>query len=222
MFDKGRLEDGEGVEVDFRNTIILLTSNVGSEEIMRACGDGVERNGMERNGAERNGAERNGAERGEAARPEPEELLECIRPELAAHFKTAFLGRLVVVPYYPLGEEQIRGIVRLKLAKIARRFTESHRAELVIDNDLVEYIAARCNDTQTGARTIDNILTHTLLPELSARVLERMASESPFWSVRVRHAPQDEAPQDGAPYTARHTAQGGFEYLFTPPAPTFK
>lgn len=176
VFDKGRLEDGEGVEVDFRNTIILLTSNVGSEEIVRACAGG--------------------------SRPDADALVERLWPELTAHFKAALLGRLVVIPYYPLGEEEIRGIVRLKLAKITRRFRESHRAELTIDGELIESIARRCTDTDTGARTIDNILTHTLLPELSEHVLERMAGESPFWSVRVKQA-----------------ERGGYEYLFTPPIP---
>ncbi len=176
VFDKGRLEDGEGVEVDFRNTIILLTSNVGSEEIVRACAGG--------------------------SRPDADVLVERLWPELTAHFKAALLGRLVVIPYYPLGEEEIRGIVRLKLAKITRRFRESHRADLTIDGELIESIARRCTDTDTGARTIDNILTHTLLPELSEHVLERMAGESPFWSVRVKQA-----------------ERGGYEYLFTPPIP---
>src|ERR1044071_2862108 len=93
VFDKGRLEDGEGVEVDFKNTVILLTSNIGSEDIIRACRRGT-------------------------GTPHPDELAEMIRPALLEHFKPALLGRLVVIPYLPLGDTEIRSIVRLKLAKI--------------------------------------------------------------------------------------------------------
>lgn len=175
VFDKGRLEDGEGIEVDFKNTVILLTSNIGTDEIMRS---------------------------GSAAAADPDVLVELVRPELLKHFKPAFLGRLVVIPYLPLGDVEIREIVRLKLGKIVRRFRENHRAELVIDDRLIATIAARCTEVDSGARNIDHILTQTLLPELSEKILERMATESPFWSVRIGI---DDA--------------GGFLYHFVPPAP---
>jgi type VI secretion system protein VasG len=174
VFDKGRLEDGEGVEVDFKNTIILLTSNIGTETIMKAC--------------------RNGG------RPDVETLVEAIRPELLQHFKPALLGRLTIVPYYPLGDVEIRGIVRLKLGKIQKRFQENHRAELMLDENVVTTIAARCTEVDSGARNVDHILTQTLLPELSSRVLERIALESPFWSVRI-------GVDEG----------GDFSYKFVPP-----
>jgi len=160
VFDKGMLEDGEGVPVDFRNTVILLTSNVGSETIVQACesADG---------------------------RPERDPLVEALRPELQRHFKTAFLGRLVVVPYYPLADEQIRRIVKLKLAKIQERFAQNHMADLAIDQTLIDAISARCTEVDSGARNIDQILSQTLLPELSTELLVRMASDQPFSRVEV-------------------------------------
>jgi type VI secretion system protein VasG len=147
VFDKGSLEDGEGVVVDFKNTVILLTSNVGAELIARRCASG---------------------------RPDARELAEQLRPALLPHFKPALLGRMVVVPYYPLGDEQICAIAKLKLAKIAERFQESHRAELTYDAALPAAIAARCTEVESGARNVDAILTHTLLPSLSSRLLEQM------------------------------------------------
>jgi len=177
VFDKGRLEDGEGAEVDFKNTVMLLTSNVGSDEIVAYC-------------------------REHPGPVDQEKLVELVRPALLRHFKPALLGRMVVVPYLPLGEQEIRSIVRLKLRKIQTRFHENHRAELTFDDGLISAIADRCTEVESGARNIDHILTQTLLPELSERVLERMASESPFWSVRVSV-----------------DTVGNFEYLFTPPVP---
>ena len=177
VFDKGRMEDGEGIEVDFKNTIILLTSNIATDRIMKMW-------------------------RESDKRPDPEALVENIRPELVKHFKPALLGRMVIIPYYPLGDNEIRNIARLKLGKIQRRFQENHRAELVFDDDLINAIAERCTEVDSGARNIDHILTQTLLPELSERILERMAQESPFWSVRIALS-----------------ETGGFDYRFTPPVP---
>jgi len=160
VFDKGELEDGEGIVVNFKNTVILLTSNVGTDLIVRASKD---RNKL----------------------PGAEELIELLRPELLRHFRPAFLGRLVIVPYYPLGDEEIHRIVKLKLAKIAERFRQNHRAELTWDDALIAAIADRCTEVDSGARNIDHILTHTLLPEVSAEVLERMADGREFHGVHV-------------------------------------
>jgi type VI secretion system protein VasG len=160
VFDKGVLEDGEGIAVNFKNTVILLTSNVGTDLIVNACRD---RNKL----------------------PEAEELVELLRPELQRHFKPALLGRLVVVPYYPLGDEEIKSIVKLKLGKIADRFRQNHRAELTYDDSLVASIADRCTEVDSGARNIDHILTHTLLPEISAEILERMAAGTEIRGVQV-------------------------------------
>jgi type VI secretion system protein VasG len=160
VFDKGMLEDGEGVPVDFKNTVILLTSNVGSELIARLCRDGAER-------------------------PSPERLVEEVRPALLRHFQPAFLGRVVVIPYYPLGEREVREIVELKLARIRERIRAGHHAELTYGEDLVEAIAVRCTEVESGARNVDHILTQTLLPELSSALLQRMAVGESITRVHV-------------------------------------
>ena len=160
VFDKGTLEDGEGVTVDFKNTVLLLTSNVGSELIARMCRDGAER-------------------------PSPERLAEEIRPALLKQFRPAFLGRVTVVPYYPLGESQIREIVELKLARIRERIRAGHHAEMTYGEELVDAIAIRCTEVESGARNVDHILTQTLLPELSSAILERMAAGESITRVHV-------------------------------------
>ncbi len=150
VFDKGKLEDSEGLTVDFKNTVILLTSNVTSEIILESC-------------------------RNPRKLPDAETLTEMIRPELLEYFKPALLGRLVIVPYYPLWYEDIQQIIRLKLEKIQKRFQENHRIELTYSDKLVTEISDRCTESDTGARNVDNILTQTLLPELSGELLTRMA-----------------------------------------------
>ncbi|HEV2854538.1 MAG TPA: type VI secretion system ATPase TssH [Thermoanaerobaculia bacterium] len=160
VFDKGTLEDGEGVTVDFKNTVLLLTSNVGSELIARLCKDGSER-------------------------PSPERVAAEVRPALLKQFRPAFLGRVAVVPYYPLGEEQIREIVELKLARIRERIRAGHHAEMTYGEELVEAIAGRCTEVESGARNVDHILTQTLLPELSSAILERMAAGESITRVHV-------------------------------------
>jgi type VI secretion system protein VasG len=150
VFDKGFMEDGEGQHIDFRHTIILLTSNVGSDTIIRACRSGE-------------------------AGPQPDQLVELIRPELRQHFPAAFLGRLVVVPYLPLQDVEIGEIVRLKMARVQKRFWERHGAELTFDAEVAETIAQRCTEVDSGARNIDHILSDGILPELSIHVLEEMA-----------------------------------------------
>ncbi|MFN7963125.1 MAG: type VI secretion system ATPase TssH [Thermoanaerobaculia bacterium] len=161
VFDKGILEDGEGVPVDFKHTVILLTTNVGAEGILEACRQSPER------------------------RPDPETVVERIRPSLLLHFRPALLGRLVVVPYYPLGKAEILAIVDLKLRQVQSRFRDNHRAELSYDDALVNALADRCRAADSGARTIDQLLTQTLLPELSTRILERMARGESFQKVHV-------------------------------------
>jgi type VI secretion system protein VasG len=151
VFDKGILEDGEGVPVSFKHSVILMTSNVGAEQIVEAAcrqAEGVE----------------------------SEELAEELRPILLRHFPAAFLGRTVLVPYLPLGLDEVREIVGLKLDKVRERVAAAHRAELLWDDSLVDEIAGRCAGGDSGGRTVDHLLTHTLLPELSGRLLERMAA----------------------------------------------
>ncbi len=117
--------------------------------------------------------------------PDLDQIVELVRPELLQHFRPSLLGRLVIVPYYPLGDEVIKGIVRLKLGKIQQRFQDNHRAVLTYDAELVDSIAARCTEVDSGARNVDHILTHTLLPDVSAEVLQRMANSESFSAVHV-------------------------------------
>ncbi|RJF92732.1 type VI secretion system ATPase TssH [Noviherbaspirillum saxi] len=160
VFDKGTMEDGEGISIDFKNTLILLTSNAAQDVITQACGAG--------------------------RRPDVTELTERLRPALLRQFSPAFLGRLVLVPYYPLGDEQIRNIVDLKLEKLAQRFAENHNAKFTWDDSVTELVTARCTEVDSGARNIDFILTQTVLPQLSSLVLERMSMLQPFTSIHMR------------------------------------
>ncbi|HET6518803.1 MAG TPA: type VI secretion system ATPase TssH, partial [Geminicoccaceae bacterium] len=160
VFDKGLLDDAEGREIDFKNTVILLTSNVGTDTLMRLCLNGP-------------------------TRPEPQAIVEALRPELHAAFKPAFLGRLLVVPYYPVRDEVLKRIVELKLGKVRRRVRENHRAELVYGDGLIDAIAARCTEVDSGARNVDWILTGTLLPEIAGSVLSRMAEGATIGRITV-------------------------------------
>ncbi|UWU18881.1 type VI secretion system ATPase TssH (plasmid) [Rhizobium sullae] len=146
VFDKGMMDDSEGRRIDFRNTLILLTSNVGSDVIMKRTDGG-------------------------RTRPPLEELESALRPPLLKVFPPAFLGRVIVVPYYPLSDSMIDAITQHHFAEIARRLRASHDAELVIGNGVLELIKARCTEVESGGRMIDAILTNTLLPTLSQGVL---------------------------------------------------
>jgi type VI secretion system protein VasG len=160
VFDKGVMDDAEGREIDFKNTVIILTSNVGTETIMRHC-------------------------RNAEATPDAAQLAESLRPELQRVFKPAFLGRLAVIPYYPISDAIMCQITELKLSKIKRRIEENHRAEFVYDNALVNAVASRCTEVDSGARNVDHILTGTLLPEISETVLARMAEGKAIERVSV-------------------------------------
>jgi type VI secretion system protein VasG len=160
VFDKGQMDDGEGVSVDFKNTIILLTSNVGSDSIIQLVRMG-------------------------GSKVTSDDLAMKIRAELVARFKPALLGRMVVVPYHPLGDAQIRDIVKLKLAKVARRVKEHHGAALTFAPNVVDVIAQRCTEVDSGARNVDHIVTHSMLPALSERVLELVSRGDVLISVHV-------------------------------------
>ncbi len=168
VFDKGTLEDGEGREIDFKNTVILLTSNVGTETIMRACRD-------------------------PEAAPGLDELAEMIRPDLLGAksergvpiFKQAFLGRLIVVPFYPISDAIMRQIIRLQLGRIGQRMRQNHNAQFSYSDELIECIGGRCREVESGARNVDHILTRTLLPEISKEILGRMAEGRTIRSVHV-------------------------------------
>ncbi len=159
VFDKGQMEDGEGVMIDFKNTLILLTSNASQDVITDACEGG--------------------------RRPDPQELVERLRPSLTKQFSPAFLGRLVLAPYYPLGDEQIQSIVNLKLGKLAARFERNHKAEFTWDDAVARAIGDRCTEVDSGARNVDHILTQSVLPEVSRLVLERISMADPFGSVHM-------------------------------------
>ena len=160
VFDKGMLEDGEGREIDFKNTIILLTSNVGSDTIMKLSAD-------------------------PQTAPEADALAEAIRPELLKAFPAALLGRMITVAYYPIGGEVLQKIIRLQLDRIARRIRENHQAELMYGEDLVKTVAARCTESASGARNVDAILTRSLLPEISREFLSRMVRGEAYKRVEV-------------------------------------
>ena len=159
VFDKGSMEDGEGVTIDFKNTLILLTSNAAQDVITNACRGGF--------------------------RPSMAELTEMLRPALLKEFSPAFLGRMVLVPYFPLGDEQIANIVKLKLQKLVERFSSNHHAKLTWDSGVIHLITQRCTEVDSGARNIDFILTQSVLPELSSLVLERMSTATPFSAVHI-------------------------------------
>jgi type VI secretion system protein VasG len=160
VFDKGRMEDGEGREIDFRNTLIILTSNIGTDLIMKACAD-------------------------PETRPDPGALAEMLRTDLLKHFKPAFLGRLKVIPYYPITDEIMKLIVRLKLNRIKKRMIENRRCEFEFGDEVVNSIASRCTEVDSGARNADHIMTNTLLPEMSREILTRMAKGEQIKKVKV-------------------------------------
>ncbi len=160
VFDKGVLEDGEGREIDFKNCVILLTSNVGTDTIMKLCAD-------------------------PDTKPEPDGLVEAVKPELVKAFKPALLGRMVTVPYYPISDDILRLIIGLQLGKIKNRISDNHGANFSYDDSVIDTVAKRCTDVDSGARNVYNILTGTLLPEMSGEVLSRMANGEGIKKVHV-------------------------------------
>ena len=151
VFDKGNMEDGEGREIDFKNTIIILTTNAGTDTMAKLCAD-------------------------PETTPSAEGLVKALKPELNKTFKPAFLGRMVIIPYFPIRDESMKLIINLKLGKIKRRIHENHKIDLTYDDALVNEVAKRCTEVESGARNVDNILTNTLLPEISRQLLGRMAT----------------------------------------------
>ena len=160
VFDKGWMEDGEGRRIDFRNTIILLTSNVGTDLIMGMCKD-------------------------PDLMPEPEGVAKALRDPLLKKFPAALLGRLVVIPYYPLSDEMLSNIVRLQLGRIAKRVIEHHKIPFNYDDEAVKLIVSRCTEVESGGRMIDAILTNTVLPAISREFLTRTMAGTPLNGVRL-------------------------------------
>jgi len=160
VFDKGNLEDGEGRSIDFKNTIIILTSNAGTDTLMKLTAD-------------------------KETMPDSDGLALALKPELNKIFKPAFLGRMIIVPYYPVRDEALKQIIKLKIAKIQRRLQETHKISFAYDDSVLDEVAKRCTEVESGARNVDNILSNTMLPEISRQVLARMAEETPSERVQV-------------------------------------
>ena len=171
------LKDGQGRDIDFKNTLILMTSNAGSDLIEQLCAD-------------------------PETAPDAAGMAEALRPELLKAFKPAFLGRVTVAPFLPLPPEVIREIVDLSLARVAERFVANYGARLSWSAELAGAIAARCTESQSGARNIENILSQTVTPELSALILQRLADGAPVGDVRLGVR-----------------SDGGFTYDFGEPGP---
>jgi len=160
VFDKGNMKDGEGRDIDFKNTVIIMTSNAGTDLITRLCAD-------------------------PETAPDAAGLADALMPELMKVFKPAFLGRVNLVPYFPLAPDIIRQIVELQLGRVSRRVQESYGAKFAWDKELADVIAARCTETSSGARNVEKILSRTLLPELSQEVLSRLAEGAAINGVTV-------------------------------------
>ena len=160
VFDKGWMEDGEGRYIDFKNTLILLTSNVGSEEIMRMCAD-------------------------PELAPGPEAIAKSLREPLLKVFPAALLGRIVIIPYYPLSDTMLGQIIRLQLNRIVKRVRANHDAEFVYGDDVVKLVASRCTEVESGGRMIDAILTNTILPRVSEAILNKMIVQERIRRIEV-------------------------------------
>jgi type VI secretion system protein VasG len=160
VFDKGVMEDGEGRMIDFKNTLILLTSNVGTDLVMSLCRD-------------------------PELMPEPDEVAKALRDPLLKVFPPALLGRLIVIPYYPLSPEVMQSIIRLQLGRVAKRIAEHHKVPFTYDDKVVDLIAARCNEPESGGRMIDAILTNTMLPAISSAFLNKLIEGGAITRVAV-------------------------------------
>jgi type VI secretion system protein VasG len=160
VFDKGQLRDGEGRDIDFKNTVIIMTSNAGTDAIAKLCAD-------------------------PETMPDAAGLAEALRPDLLKIFKPAFLGRVTMVPYFPLSDDVLRQIVKLQLERIRKRVAENYKVQCSYDPALVDFIAERCKEGESGARNIESILSRGLLAELSAQILERLANGTAIQKVAL-------------------------------------
>ncbi len=166
VFDKGWMEDGEGRYIDFKNTIILLTTNAGSDLIMSMCRD-------------------------PELMPDPESLAKAMREPLLKIFPPALLGRLVVIPYFPLSDDMLGSIVRLQMGRIAKRVLENHKIPFEYDDAAVDLVIKRCTELESGGRMIDAILTNTVLPKISREYLTRLSENQPLNRIRLGVADGD-------------------------------
>ncbi len=160
LFDKGTIKDGEGRDIDFKNTVIIMTSNAGEEHIRAMIAQSEEK-------------------------PDPETLLDNFRPQLLKYFKPAFLGRTNIIPYYPLDDENLLKICEINMNRIKKRVREHYDADFSYDEDVMLHIVARSQEVDTGARNIENILTRTMLPALASECLAKMASGEEIEKVHI-------------------------------------
>jgi len=160
VFDKGWMEDGEGRGIDFKNTVILLTSNVGSDLIQKMCSD-------------------------PDLLPDVEGLQRALREPLRSVFPAALLGRLIVVPYFPISDEMLDLITRLNLRKITKRLAANRGIQFAYTDEVVDLVKSRCTEVESGARAVEAILTHSLLPAISRKYLEQMVIGEPVEQVTV-------------------------------------
>ena len=160
VFDKGFMEDGEGRFIDFKNTLILLTTNAGTDMIASLCKD-------------------------PDLMPDPEGMAKALREPLLKVFPPALLGRLVTIPYYPLSDEMLGKIVKLQLNRIKKRVEARYKIPFEYDEDVVKLVVSRCTESESGGRMIDAILTNTMLPDISREFLTRMMEGQPITRVAV-------------------------------------
>jgi type VI secretion system protein VasG len=160
VFDKGWMEDAEGRFIDFKNTIILLTTNVGTDLIANMCKD-------------------------PELVPDPESIAKALRTPLLKVFPPALLGRIVTIPYYPLFDEVLKKIIRLQLGRIQKRVKQNHKVPLTFDEKVIDLVASRCTEVESGGRMVDAILTQSLLPAMSGEFLKRLMSGNPVERVEV-------------------------------------
>ena len=160
IFDKGHINDSEGRKIDFKNTIIIMTSNAADKAICDICNESDER-------------------------PEHGALTEQIRPELQRFFKPAFLGRTTIVPYYPLNDDELAQICEIALNRISKKLEQQYKAEFVYGQDLIDYVVSRNTDQATGGRAIEQIINRTLMPRLAEECILRLSEELPITKVAV-------------------------------------
>lgn len=160
LFDKGTIRDGEGRDIDFRNTVIIMTSNAAEEHIRAMCA-------------------------ASEVPPEPDVLLDNFRPHLLNYFKPAFLGRTTIIPYYPLNDDDMMKICELNMKRIEKRVIENYKAAFSYSADVLLHIVARCQEVDTGARNIENILTRSLLPGLATECLSKMSTQESITNIHV-------------------------------------
>jgi type VI secretion system protein VasG len=160
VFDKGWMEDGEGRQIDFKNTLILLTTNAGTDLIASMCKD-------------------------PELMPDPESMAKALRDPLLKIFPPALLGRLVTIPYYPLSDQMLGKIVRLQLDRIKKRVEARYKIPFEVGDDVVKLVVSRCTESESGGRMIDAILTNTMLPDISREFLNRMMEGKAIEAVKV-------------------------------------